>query len=109
MRTYIVGTPMKTVHSGSRSSTWSTSNLVQRRRADPDNRLQLNETKRPCEWKSGRQCSRTSFPSNCQYRDRDRPLLKIFRWVNIAPLGRPVLPDVYKMTARLPDPLPKLP
>ena len=54
----------------------------------------LLATNRPWVWKIGKACSSTSSAVNRQASRRATALEARLRWVSIAPLDRPVVPEV---------------
>ncbi len=70
------------------------SNLAWKRMAVPFISTQWQATNSPCTWKSGSMCTRTSSGPNFQYSCRTRALEARLRCVIIAPLERPVVPEV---------------
>ena len=61
-------------------------------------------TNSPCTWKIGSMCSSTSSLRQPKYSCSVRAFDARLRCVSIAPLLRPVVPDVYRMAARSSSP-----
>ncbi|GAB3844998.1 hypothetical protein GCM10027610_060420 [Dactylosporangium cerinum] len=93
----IVGTPMNSVHPcfSIRSSARAASNRRISTTDAPASRQVPSPQMRPNEWCNGRPPSRTS---SAVTPNGDSLVTMMFivtlRWVSIAPLGRPVVPDV---------------
>ena len=62
--------------------------------AQPLSMAQCMATNSPCAWKMGSGCNRTSSGVNPQLSCSARPLVSRLRLVSMAPLERPVVPDV---------------
>ena len=92
------------------SSTWTGSNLGSRVRVPPAATVAFSPQVRPNTWNSGRQPIVTSSgPPRSRVR-AVRVALRISpAWVSSAPLGRPVVPEVYRMTASSASPRPEDP
>ena len=96
--TYSVGTPMKTVASGSRAMTARGSNFENQIILLPLSSAPCTATNRPCTWNSGSAWISTSPPSEAERQPHSicstRALLSRLPWLSIAPLLRPVVPLV---------------
>ena len=60
----------------------------------PDSSTTLVATNRPCVWKMGRACTSTSSAVNRQHSTSASAFERRLSWVSMAPLERPVVPDV---------------
>ena len=76
------------------SITCATSNAGQKRTSEPFSMAQCRATNRPWTWNTGRMCNNTSPGSNAHKRCSARPFTRSEPWVSMAPLERPVVPDV---------------
>ncbi len=85
---------MKTELRANSSSARRASNFAWKRMAVPFMSTQWQATKSPCTWKSGSMCTRTSSGPKPQYACSTVALEARLRWVIIAPLERPVVPEV---------------
>ena len=64
-----------------------------------ENSATLVAVKSPCKWKSGKAWINTSLSVKRQYETKVSALVANERCVWTTPLGRPVVPDVYKIAA----------
>ncbi|MNV59354.1 hypothetical protein D3C71_1517730 [compost metagenome] len=66
----------------------------------PASKAPCEATNKPCTWKMGSMCSSTSSSRQPQYLCSTCALAARLPCDSIAPLLRPVVPDVYRMAAR---------
>ena len=101
-RAYIVGTPKNIVAPcvAAASSTASGENCGTRTAAPPHNIAPCRPTPRPCTWKSGSASTSRSAAVQRHAMRTASLLASTLPCVSIAPLGVPVVPDVYTSNAR---------
>src|SRR5271165_3036759 len=99
-RWYIVGTPKKSEDPEPASaSTTPASKCSSRTTDDPVPRAPNSPAHRPWTWKSGRASTRRSVGFHRQASRRDSTPAARLAWVRTAPLGDPVVPEVYTIKA----------
>ena len=91
---------MKIVARGRCWITWAASNFGKKIILLPFSKAPCAATNRPCTWNSGSVCSSTSPSCQCQYSRSTWALAARLAWDSIAPLLRPVVPEVYRIAAR---------
>ena len=93
-RTYSVGTPMKTVARGRRSTTAFGSNFASHSIFEPFSSAPWLATNRPWTWKIGSAWISTSPSRQSQKSFSTCAFDSRLPWLSIAPLLRPVVPEV---------------
>ncbi|MCY1552441.1 hypothetical protein D9M68_888370 [compost metagenome] len=85
---------MNTVARGSCRITSAPSNFDRKIILLPLSSAPCEATNRPCTWNSGSACKRTSPFCQCQYSCNALAFDARFPWLSMAPLLRPVVPEV---------------